>query len=316
MLKPTWFLKAFSLKIAYLFLQIFFIAMILLLILWEWRFKLVQDIYSAFYVFTKDNPQLFGVILGAFLASAFGLTMQLFLDRQRQNQSIRRSARILQSDIENIFFVANSLQVTLQLPFRTKKDKLRFLRSPVFQIYWMPNWFDHITELGGVLSDIDLSFIRGIYASVQDIQASVSAGDISRAAEATNKLLERDRGKKLLDLGLSDSKELLADLSIIAATGRSTDHFWTQFYRSISFQFKYRTIKGLIEDVVVGVLTERGQMNLDALLVYMNKWLSNQESKFQRRYKGLWDQFVFWLVCNSNRISITWNEVSLAHKAD
>ena len=314
MLRPTWFLKIFFLKIVYLFLRIFVIAGILLLVLWAWRLNFVQNSYSAFYVFTQNNPQLFGVILGAFLASVFGLTMQLFIDRQRQNQSIRRSARILQSDIEKIFFEASSMQVTLQsLPFPTKEDKLRFLRSPVFQMYWMPNWFDHVTELGSVLSKIDLSFIRDIYAGVQDIQASITAGDISRAAEAINKLLESDRGKKVLDLGLPDSKELLADLSIIAATGRSTDRFWMQFYHSICFQYKYRTIKQLIEDVVVGVLTERGQMNLHALLEYMNIWLSKQESKFQRRYKGLWDQFVFWLVCNSNRISITWNEVRLAH---
>jgi hypothetical protein len=317
MLSPNWFLKIILWKIVYFILQVFVIVMILLLILWELRLSYVQNIYSALYVFTQNNPQLFGVILGAFLASAFGLTMQLFLDRQRQNHSMRRSARILRSDIRNIFTKAISLQTTLQsIPFPTKEDRLRFHRSANFQMCWMPNWFDHVTELGGVLSEVDLSFIHGIYAGVQDYQANIAAGDISRATEAINKLLESDREKKLLDLGLPDFKELLADLSIISATGRSTDRFWNQFYRSIYFQFNYRTIKPLIEDVVVGVLTEREQMKLDALLDYMDKWLSKQESKFQRRYKGLWDQFVFWLVCHSDRISIAWNEVRLTHKAD
>ena len=98
MLRPTLFIKVILSNIFWFFTRIVIIAALSFsLILLAKRNDFVQSGYSALVDFSQNNPQLFGIVLGAFLASVFGLVTQMFLDWNKQNKSIIRSANILLS---------------------------------------------------------------------------------------------------------------------------------------------------------------------------------------------------------------------------
>ncbi len=315
MIRLGWFLELAALRLAYLLVKLLALGSCVAIVLWILRLDVTQSVLTGIRGWIQSNRELFGVILGAFLASSTGYAAQLLLDRRREAQQLRRSARLLKSDIQHLLLKVRLLEHSLRQDFGDPEKKLRFIQSPRCRIDWIPNWFEHLSDLGHLMPSDYAARIRGIYCGAEDIRASVAAGDLQRASEVVVDLLSHDTSRKLIEDLAPTSEELIEDLGRLAATGRVRDWFWREFWNGITFRIQLKAVRGEIEDEIVGVLSEKGRIELGEVLDHMDAWLSEKDQSFQRRYRERWRRLVFRVVMDSKRISICWNEVWLSTEA-
>ena len=277
MIRLGWLLKLAALRLACSLLKLFALGSCVAIVLRVLRLDVTQSGMTSIREWIQSNRELFGVILGAFLASATGYSAQLLLDRRREAQQLRRSAKLLKSDIEHLLLKVRVLDHSLQLNFGDPEKKLRFIQSPHRRINWIPNWFEHLSELGHLMPSVHAGRIRDIYGGAQDIRASIAAGDLQRAHEVAVHLLSHDSSKEFVeDLSLT-SEELIEDLARLAATGRIKDRFWQGLWQNVTFRLQLRAVRGEIEDEIVRVLSERGRIELGEVLDHMDSWLSAKD---------------------------------------
>lgn len=315
MLRLSWFFKVATLKVLLNLLKVAGVVFAIMAMAWILRLNTTRSIIREVGIWEKDNPQLFGVLLGAALASFLGLATQLVLDHRRRRQAIRRSAKLIRADIDRILFKVRSLEWTLRSDsFPSSEARTRFLKVPLHRIDWMPNWFEHVAELGIVLPEVHLSRIHSIYSGARDIQNCLLNADTENLSQLVVDLLSNDSSRQLMEDLTLTSEELLENLAYVSVTGRMKDKFWVQMWGNLRFRYAYRSVKEEVEAEIVHILSEKARMNLSELLKYMNTWISAKGKRFQRRHRDRWDKIVFQVVSDSDRIEMAWNELWLAKK--
>ena len=313
MIRLSWFLKIAVFRALFNLLKVAVVVLAIMAVAWIFQLNTTRSIVDELGIWQKNNPQVSGVLLGAFLASLLGFTTQLVLDHRRRRQAIRRSAKLIRTDIERILFKVRSLEWTLRSDILlSSEDRTRCLQMPSHRIDWMPNWFEHVAELGIVLPEIHLSRIHIIYSGARDIQTCLMNVDTEKLNQLVVDLLSNDSSRQLMEDLTLTSEDLLEDLSYIWVTGRSKDRFWVQMLRNLRFRYNYNLVKEEVEAEIVHVLSEKERMNLSEVLKYMNTWISAKEKRFQRRHRDRWDKIVFHVVSDSDRIEMAWNELWLA----
>jgi hypothetical protein len=313
MIRLSWFLKIAVFRALFNLLKVAVVALAIMAVAWIFQLNTTRLIVDEFGIWQKNNPQVFGVLLGAALASFLGFTTQLVLDHRRRRQAIGRSAKLIRTDIDRILFKVRSLEWTLRSDIiSSSEDRTRCLQMPLHRIDWMPNWFEHVAELGIVLSEIHLSRIHSIYSGARDIQTCLMNVDTEKLSQLVVDLLSNDSSRQLMEDLTLTSENLLEDLSYISVTGRGKDRFWAQMWQNLRFRYDYRLVKEEVEAEIVHVLSEKERMNLGEVLKHMNTWISVKEKRFQRRHRDRWDKIVFRVVSDSDRIKMAWNELWLA----
>jgi hypothetical protein len=243
MIRLSWFLKIIVFRALFNLLKVAVVVLAIMAVAWIFQLKTTRSIVDEFGIWQKNNPQVFGVLLGAALASFLGFTTQLVLDHRRRRQAIRRSAKLIRADIDRILFKVRGLEWTLRSDIpSSSEDRTRLLQMPHHRIDWMPNWFEHVAELGIVLREIHLSRIHSIYSDARDIQTCLMNVDTEKLSQLVVDLLRNDSSRQLMeDFFTLTSEDLLEDLWYICVTGRSKDRFWVQMWRNLRFRYDYIT---------------------------------------------------------------------------
>lgn len=277
------------------------------------KLKWIANITKSTVEFIKNNQQISGVFIGAFLASLLGIVTQLFLTRLNRNRDVRKYSRLLHNEINNILRALRLATIYYRDGSDSNGNKEHAVHFNIMEeIYYDPMWRDYFTYISDQLPLNYYNRISEIYHAADKYNKVVRERNLELYSRFFYDLIEiNDDKPDLLGLPITTNDEILNALQKLSQNKKIRKRVIYNLTKELIYYRKKAKIYNSVKDQILNLLKTEGETDTDIVIERIKEWLNKQDGKTRKRYKEEIDRITFEILIHSSEISVIWGTCKL-----